>query len=125
MCSLCGTIQVGLQTQLADRDEPSYANAVTLALSTQRDDARVIPVLAQRGLSQIYRPGNPFSKYSILLIDLSRRGELAPDLFVLAPRRGAGNLWRLSTRSTSEKVGAQYALAGCLRHWPGLCGGRC
>ncbi|RTR70830.1 DUF4113 domain-containing protein, partial [Pseudomonas aeruginosa] len=90
--SLCSTIQVGLQTQLADVDGPRYANAVTLALPAPTDDTREILALAQRGLGQIYRPGYPFSKCSILLMDLSQRGELTLDLFAPKPRRGAEQL---------------------------------
>ncbi len=90
--SLCSTIQVGLQTQLADQKGPRYANAVTLALPAPTDDTREILALAQQGLTQIYRPGYPYSKCSILLMDLSQRGELTPDLFAPAPRRGAEQL---------------------------------
>lgn len=56
------------------------------------DDTREILALAQRGLRQIYRPGYPFSKCSILLMDLSQRGELTPDLFAPKPRPGADQL---------------------------------
>ena len=86
--SLCSTIQVGLQTQLADLDGPRYAHAVTLALPAPTNDTREILVLAQRGLGQIYRPGYPYSKCSILLMNLSHRGELTSDLFAPKPRRG-------------------------------------
>lgn len=90
--SLCSTIQVGLQTQLADLKGPRYANAVTLALPAPTDDTREILALAQQGLTQIYRPGYPYSKCSILLMGLSQRGELTPDLFSPAPRHGAERL---------------------------------
>lgn len=93
--SLCSTIQVGLQTQLADLDGPRYANAITLALPTPTDDTREILALAQRGLSQIYRPGYPFSKCSILLMDLSQRGELTPDLFAPKSRPGSEQLMKV------------------------------
>ena len=90
--SLCSTIQVGLQTQLADRECPRYANTITLALLTPTDDTREILALAQRGLGQIYRPGYRYSKCSILLMDLSLRGEMTPDMFAPTPRRGADQL---------------------------------
>ncbi|MBV5609772.1 translesion error-prone DNA polymerase V subunit UmuC [Pseudomonas aeruginosa] len=93
--SLCSTIQVGLQTQLAQLDGPRYANAVTMALPAPTDDTREILALAQRGLSQIYRPGYPFSKCSILLMDLSQRGEMTPDLFAPKPRPGSEQLMKV------------------------------
>lgn len=90
--SRCSTIQVGLQTQLADLEGPRYANTITLALPAPTDDTREILALAQRGLSQIYRPGYPFSKCSIVLMDLIQRDEITPDLFAPKPRRGADQL---------------------------------
>lgn len=93
--SLCSTIQVGLQTQLADLDGPRYVNAMTLALPAPTDDTREILALAQRGLGQIYRPGYSFSKCSILLMDLSQRGEVTGDLFAVEPRPGGERLMAL------------------------------
>ncbi len=90
--SLCSTIQVGLQTQLADRNGPRYSDAITLALPSPTDDTREILALAQYGLGRIYRHGYPFSKCSILLMNLSQRGELTPDLFAPKPRHGAARL---------------------------------
>jgi len=90
--SLCSTIQVGLQTQLADRNGPRYSDAITLALPSPTDDTREILALAQYGLGRIYRHGYPFSKCSILLMNLSQRGELTPDLFAPKPRDGAERL---------------------------------
>lgn len=83
---------MGLQTQLAELDGPRYANSLTLALPAATDDTREILALAQRGLGQIYRPGYRFSKCSILLMDLSQRGQLTPDLFSPKTRRGADQL---------------------------------
>jgi len=51
--------------------------------------------LAQRGLSHIYRPGYPFSKCSILLMDLCQRGEVTQDLFAPKPRRGSEQLMKV------------------------------
>jgi len=76
----------------SDRNGPRYADAITLALPSPTDDTREILALAQHGLGQIYRPGYPFSKCSILLMNLSQRGELTPDLFAPKPRRGAERL---------------------------------
>lgn len=90
--SLCSTIQVGLQTQLADPKVPRFNQAITLALPAPTDDTREILAVAQRGLGQIYQPGYPFSKCSILLMDLSQRGELTGDLFTPGPRHGADEL---------------------------------
>ena len=90
--SLCQTIQVGLQTQLAEREGPRFCEAITLALPAPTNDTREILALAQRGLGEIYRPGYRFSKCSILLMDLCQPGEVTPDLFAPTQRRGAERL---------------------------------
>ncbi|WP_312958833.1 Y-family DNA polymerase [Stutzerimonas nitrititolerans] len=90
--SLCGALQVTLQTQYHNPDLPRYAGTVTCALPTPSDDTRDLLAIALRGLRQIYRPGYAYSKCAVLLLDLSQRGEVTPDLFAPAPRRGAERL---------------------------------
>lgn len=60
-------------------------------------------MLAQRGLGQIYRPGYRYFKCSILLMDLSQRGELTPNLFAPAPRRGAEHLMAVVDQINQRK----------------------
>lgn len=90
--SLCGALQVGIQTQMMDPHKPRYSNAVTIPLPTPTDDTRDILSLALHGLDQIYRPGHAYSKCSILLTDLSQRGEVTADLFAPTPRPGSERL---------------------------------
>lgn len=90
--SLCGAIQVGLQTQVQNPHQPRYANALSVALYSPTDDTRDILAPALRALDVIYRPGFAYSKCSILLTDLSRRGEVTADLFAPAPRPGSERL---------------------------------
>lgn len=90
--SLCGAIQVGLQTQVHNPHQPRYANALSVALPAPTDDTRVILAPALRALEAIYRPGFAYSKCSILLTDLSQRGEVTADLFAPAPRPGSERL---------------------------------
>ncbi|OEC35937.1 DNA polymerase V subunit UmuC [Pseudomonas sp. 21C1] len=90
--SLCGAIQVGLRTQAHNLHLPRYANALSVALHSPTDDTRDILAPALRALEAIYRPGFAYSKCSILLTDLSRRGEMTMDLFASAPRPGSERL---------------------------------
>lgn len=90
--SLCGALQVTVQTQYHNPDLPRYAGTVTCALPTPSDDTRDLLAIAMRGLQQIYKPGYAYSKCAVLLLDLSQRGEVTPDLFAPAPRRGAERL---------------------------------
>ncbi|QGZ31478.1 Y-family DNA polymerase [Stutzerimonas stutzeri] len=90
--SLCGALQVSLQTQYHNPELPRYANCITCPLATPTDDTRELLAVALRGLRHIYRPGYAYSKCAVLLIDLSQRGETTPDLFAPPPRRGAERL---------------------------------
>ncbi|MCQ4270245.1 Y-family DNA polymerase [Pseudomonas kuykendallii] len=87
--SLCGALQVSLQTQVHDPHKPRYANALTCVLPVPTDDTRDILQLALRCLQRIYVPGYAYSKCAILLTDLSQRGEVTADLFAPTPRRGS------------------------------------
>lgn len=73
------------------------------------------------GLGPIYRSGYPFSKCSILLMDLSQRGGLTPDLFAPKPRHGAEQLMAVVDQINRGKGEAPCALAGCQRSLLGRC----
>jgi len=90
--SVCGAIQVGLQTQVHNPHQPRYSNAQSVALPMPTDDTRDILAPALRALDAIYRPGFRYSKCSILLTDLSQRGEVTADLFAPAARAGSDKL---------------------------------
>jgi DNA polymerase V len=90
--SVCGALQVSIQTQIHDPFKPRYANAMTLPLAVPTDDTRELLATALRGLTAIYVPGYAYSKCAVLLMDLSQRGELTQDLFAPTPRRGSEQL---------------------------------
>ncbi|OLU22489.1 DNA polymerase V subunit UmuC [Pseudomonas sp. PA15(2017)] len=90
--SLCGAIQVGLRTQVHNPNEARYAEARTVALPAPTDDTRAILAPALRALDALFQQGFRYSKCSILLMDLSRRGEVTDDLFAPAPRPGGERL---------------------------------
>lgn len=87
--SLCGAIQVGIKTQIHNPALPCYASAQTVALPVPTDDTRDILAPALRAPDAIYRQGFAYSKCSILLMDLSQRGEVTADLFAPAARAGS------------------------------------
>lgn len=90
--SLCGALQVSLQTQVHNPHLPRYANSITVPLATPTDDTRDLLEQALSALAGIYRPGYAYSKCAVLLMDLSQRGEVTADLFAPAPRRGSERL---------------------------------
>lgn len=93
--SFCGALQVSLQTQLHSPHLPRYANAMTVALPFPTDDTRDLLSPALKALERIYRPGYAYSKCAILLMDLSQRGEVTPDLFAPPPRPGSDRLMKV------------------------------
>ncbi|WP_313025569.1 Y-family DNA polymerase [Pseudomonas lopnurensis] len=101
--SLAGALQVSLQTQVYNLDLPRYANAVSIALPAPTDDTRELLRVALAGLEQIYRPGFAYSKCSILLMDLSQRGEVTGDLFAPRPRPGSDRLMSIMDEINQQK----------------------
>jgi DNA polymerase V len=71
---------------------PRYANSITVPLATPTDDTRDLLEHALSALAGTYRPGYAYFKYAVLLMDFSQRGEVTPDLFAPAPRRGSERL---------------------------------
>ncbi|WP_312478587.1 Y-family DNA polymerase [Stutzerimonas nitrititolerans] len=90
--SLCGALQVSIQTQLHNPKLPRYANAITVSLQAPTDDTRDLVAQALPALESIYRPGFAYAKCAVLLLDLSQRGEVTSDLFAPAPRTGSERL---------------------------------
>ncbi|WP_462383771.1 Y-family DNA polymerase [Pseudomonas sp. Marseille-QA0892] len=90
--SLCGALQVSLQTQLHDPFEPRYANALIIPLQSPSDDTRILVALALKALDELFVPGYAYSKCSVVLLDLCQRRGSTEDLFASAPRRNSGRL---------------------------------
>jgi DNA polymerase V len=77
-------LQVFLHTGFHD-DNP-YSNALTLPLPVPSDDSRRIIRLAKWMMNKLFRPGYPYQKAGILLLDLtSARTPTQNDLFVTMP----------------------------------------
>jgi len=96
--SLCGALQVSLQTQLHNPKLPRYANSAAVPLATPTDDTRDLLNPALTALESIYRPGYEYAKCSVLLLDLSQRGETTGDLFLPPVRPGSDKLMQTIDR---------------------------
>lgn len=68
---------------------------MTVAPPFPTDDTRDLLNPALKALEHIYRPGHAYSKCAILLMDLSQRGEVTPDLFAPPPRPGSDRLMKV------------------------------
>lgn len=68
---------------------------------------------------------NPFSKCSILLMDLSQRGEVTADLFTPNSRPGAEKLMTVIDSINEREGRGAVRLAGCRRRRSGPCDVTC
>lgn len=80
--SLCRKLRVSLRTGMFNPTEARYANGVLCQLPYPTDDSRLIIKAVQAGLQQVYRKGFSYAKAQVLLLDLCRKNEYTPDLFV-------------------------------------------
>lgn len=69
--SVCGAVQVFVQTNSFRPQDRQYSNAITVPLTGPSADTRRLIGAALYGLERIYRPGYLYKKAGVTLIDLS------------------------------------------------------
>lgn len=65
-----GSVHVFIRTSPFRKDDPQYANSVTVPLVQPTADTAALVSSAIRGLRQIYRPGFRYAKAGVMLMDL-------------------------------------------------------
>ncbi len=60
---------------------PQYSNSITLALPFASSDTKDLLAVALQGLKAIYKPGIPYKKAGVLLLDLHRKERAPRNLF--------------------------------------------
>jgi len=65
-----GAVHVFIRTSPFRKDDPQYANSVTVPLVQPTADTASLVHSALRGLRQIYRPGFRYAKAGVMLVDL-------------------------------------------------------
>jgi len=69
--SICGAINIYIETsRFKERDQP-YTNGVTIPLPDPSDDVRALTGAALLGLRRIFRAGYQYKKAGVVLMDLS------------------------------------------------------
>ncbi|GAB6053947.1 Y-family DNA polymerase [Magnetospira thiophila] len=87
---VAGAISVFVQGNRFRQDLPQYSNSMTIAFTPPTADSGPVLAAVLRGLGGLYRPGVPYKKAGVLLLDLMREGRGTGDLFhpaVADPRR--------------------------------------
>lgn len=69
--SVCGAINVFVQTNAFREQDAQYNNGLTIPLLKPTDDNRFLAQAALRGLEAIYREGYLYKKAGVMLLDLS------------------------------------------------------
>jgi DNA polymerase V len=85
--SVCGAINVFVQTNAFRERDPQYNNGCTLNFPEPTDDNRILASFALRGLEAIYREGYLYKKAGVMLLDLSPKNMVQHSLFVSAETR--------------------------------------
>lgn len=69
--SLCGGVQVFVQTNQFREQDAQYNNAILVPLTADTNDTRRLTAAALYGLKCIYRPGYLYKKAGMMLMELS------------------------------------------------------
>ena len=78
---VAGAIQVYVRTSPFKTDAPFYSNGIVVRLTQPTDSVFTLAKAATRGLKQIYKPGLPYQKAGIMLLDLQPAHSVPLDLF--------------------------------------------
>lgn len=79
--SVCGALNVFVQTNRFRTDDLQYCNSLTVPIIVSTDDTRVLAGAALHGLERIYLEGFRYKKAGVQLMDISPRGTLQGVLF--------------------------------------------
>jgi DNA polymerase V len=88
--SVCGAVNVFVQTNPFRQEDPQYSNGCTIPLIEPTADNRVLAAAALLGLEAIYREGYQYKKAGIMLLDLSSSGVVQLSLFNGQERQQVG-----------------------------------
>jgi len=78
---VASAIQVYVRTSPFKTDAPFYSNGIVVRLTQATDSVFVLSKAATQGLKQIYKPGLPYQKVGIMLLDLQPARSVPLDLF--------------------------------------------
>lgn len=79
--SLASAVQVFVRTNPFKEGVPQYANSTTIRLPFATDDTITLGRFVALGLERLYRPGYPYQKTGVMLMELNPRAQRQPGLF--------------------------------------------
>ena len=118
--SVCGAVQVFVQTNAFRRQDDQYSNGITVPLISPSDDNRVLTAAAIAGLRRIFRVEFNYKKAGIILQDLSPSTTLQTTLFDDAPSRNNATKIMGALDALNQKFGRDtlhLAASGLQPRW--------
>ena len=104
--SVCAAIQVFLQTNIHNADEPQNNTAATIKLTTPTDDSLRLTGAALSGLKRIYRPKYRYVKAGVMLDGIQpatvQQGQLFDNAEIGAPAAARTRLMQVVDRVNSK-----------------------
>lgn len=102
----CRIVQVSMRTDRHDESVTPHSASGLDTLLSPTADSRVVTATALRIFEAIWKPGILYRKASVLLMDLSRAGEILPSLFDEPPANAAGDGSHLM--SAVDRINARF-----------------
>lgn len=87
---VAGAVHVFINTSPFRPQDRQHAGSATLPLPQPSSDTRVLISAAVRTLRGIFKPGHPYVKAGVMLVDLQRHGQQQQALELFAAEPGAG-----------------------------------
>ena len=118
--SVCGAVNVFVQTNRFRTDDLQYSNGQTLPIIVPTDDTRVLAGAALHGLERIYLEGFRYKKAGVQLMNISPRGTLQGVLFDEARPRESGVKVMAALDALNQRFGrdsVMLASAGLVPRW--------
>jgi DNA polymerase V len=108
--SVAGLVQVSIQTNRHQFNEPQYAQGIAIPLSQASDNTLTLTDAAILGLKRIYKKGYRYKKAGVMLALISDQPTQQPSLFEDLQTRGKS----VNLMSTLDQINQRFGM-GTLR----------
>lgn len=118
--SVCGAVNVFIQTNRFRSDDLQYGNSRTVPIIVPTDDTRVLAGAALHGLERIFLEGFRYKKAGVQLMDISPKGTLQGVLFDEARPSESGDKVMAALDALNQRFGrdaVKLASAGLAPRW--------
>ncbi|MFZ6730589.1 Y-family DNA polymerase [Undibacterium sp. Ji42W] len=118
--SVCGAIHVFIHTNPFREQDAQYSNGITVPLSVQTDDNRLMVHAALTGLNLIFKEGYNYKKAGIVLMNLASNSNIQGTLFSEEKTRANSDAIMNAMDTINQRYGRdvlRLASAGLASRW--------